>query len=111
MRTDAAPDFRRLFEAVPRCSLVLDPDLVIVAVTDAYLHVTMTRRADILGRRLFDVFPDNPDDPRATGGANLRASLDRVLAEKLPHAMSVQKSPLAREPPRGSRGRSPERDR
>ncbi len=27
---------------------------------DAYLRATMTKRADIIGRGLFDVFPDNP---------------------------------------------------
>ena len=34
----------------------------------------MTRREDILGRGLFDLFPDNPDDPHATGARNLRAA-------------------------------------
>jgi PAS domain S-box-containing protein len=85
------PDFRALFEASPGCFLVLAPDLTIVAVTDAYLQATMTRRPDVVGRGLFDVFPDNPDDPGATGVANLRASLGRVLAERRPDAMAVQK--------------------
>ena len=56
-------DFESLFEAAPGSYLVLDPDLVIVAVSDAYLRDTMTVRASILGRGLFEVFPDNPDDP------------------------------------------------
>jgi hypothetical protein len=34
-----------------------------VAVTDPYLHATMTKREVILGRGIFDVFPDNPNDP------------------------------------------------
>ncbi len=76
---------------MPGLYLVLAPDFTIVAVTDAYLRGTMTRREDILGRGLFEVFPDNPDDPSATGVRNLRASLLQVLQGKIPDAMAVQK--------------------
>lgn len=75
---------------------MLDPDLTIVAVSDAYLRATMTRRDDILGRGLFDVFPDNPDDPEATGVANLRASLDRVRNGLVPDTMAIQKYDIRR---------------
>ena len=91
-----ALDFRALFESAPGCYLVLDPGLVIVAVSDAYLHATMTRREDILGRGLFEVFPDNPDDPEATGVGNLRASLDRVRHGRVPDTMAVQKYDIRR---------------
>jgi PAS domain S-box-containing protein len=87
----APPDFRTLFETAPGCYLVLDPRLAIVAVSDAYLKATMTRRENILGRNLFEVFPDNPDDPAATGTQNLRASLEYVLKHAAPHTMAVQK--------------------
>jgi len=70
---------------------VLTPDLNIVAVTDAYLHATMTKREEILGCGIFDVFPDNPDDASATGVRNLRSSLERVLRERASDAMAVQK--------------------
>jgi PAS domain S-box-containing protein len=90
------PDFRRLFESSAGCVLVLTPDLTIVAVADAYLQATMTKRAEIVGRGLFDVFPDNPDDPGATGTTNLRASLARVLAHKRPDTMTIQKYDIRR---------------
>jgi signal transduction histidine kinase/ActR/RegA family two-component response regulator len=89
-------DFESLFEAAPGSYLVLDPDLVIVAVSDAYLRDTMTVRASILGRGLFEVFPDNPDDPEATGEGNLRASLDRVRRDRVPDTMAVQKYDIRR---------------
>jgi signal transduction histidine kinase/CheY-like chemotaxis protein len=89
-------DFRSLFESAPGCYLVLDPELVIVAVSDAYLQATMTRRKDILGRGLFEVFPDNPDDPEATGVGNLRASLDRVRRGRVPDTMAVQQYDIRR---------------
>ncbi|MDQ3993971.1 MAG: ATP-binding protein [Actinomycetota bacterium] len=92
----AEPNFRALFEAAPGLYLVLDPEFRIVAVSDAYLEATMTRREDILGRDIFDVFPDNPDDPAATGVANLRASLERVRRHRAPDTMAVQKYDIRR---------------
>ncbi|MBR0868848.1 response regulator [Bradyrhizobium tropiciagri] len=71
--------------------MLTSPDFRIVAVTDAYLRATMTERAMIVGRWLFDVFPDNPDDPAADGVRNLRASLERVVQNRRPDTMSVQK--------------------
>jgi PAS domain S-box-containing protein len=85
------PDFQALFQSAPGLYLVLTPDLTIVAVSDAYLRATMTKRPEILGRGVFDVFPDNPDDPYATGSRNLRTSLQRVIQDKTPDTMAVQK--------------------
>jgi PAS domain S-box-containing protein len=85
------PDFRAYFESAPGMYLVLRPDFVIVAVSDAYLRATMTKREEILGRGLFEVFPDNPDDAHANGEKTLRSSLETVLATRAPHTMAVQK--------------------
>jgi PAS domain S-box-containing protein len=96
-RTETTPpDFRTLFERAPGLFLVLQPDLTIVAVSDAYLEATMTRREEIVGRGLFEVFPDNPDDPEATGVSNLRASLDRVRSSLVADTMAVQKYDIRR---------------
>ena len=56
----------------------------------------MTVREEIIGRNLFEVFPDNPDDPAATGVANLRASLDRVRRDGVADTMAVQKYDIRR---------------
>jgi PAS domain-containing protein len=69
----AEPDFRAIFEAAPGAYLVLDPELSIVAVSDGYARATMTQREQIVGRHLFEVFPENPDTPAAEGLRNLRA--------------------------------------
>jgi signal transduction histidine kinase/ActR/RegA family two-component response regulator len=90
------PDFCAVFEAVPGLYLVLARDLTIVAVSDAYLRATMTRREDIVGKGLFKVFPDNPDDPKADGVRNLAASLKRVIANHTADAMPVQKYDIRR---------------
>lgn len=90
------PDFKQLFESAPGSYLVLDPGLTIVAVSEAYLAATMTKRDEIVGRGLFDVFPDNVDDAEATGVSNLQASLDRVRRDAKPDTMAVQKYDIRR---------------
>ena len=91
MEPIAPIDFRNLFESSPGLYLVLLPDFTIVGVSNAYLNATKTRREDIMGKGLFEVFPDNPDDPAATGARNLRASLERVLQTRSADTMAVQK--------------------
>jgi PAS domain S-box-containing protein len=86
-----AIDYQTIFQSLPGLYLVLQPDLTIVAVSDAYLQATMTKREEILGRSLFDLLPDNPDDPGATGIRNLRSSIERVLHDKVADTMAVQK--------------------
>jgi signal transduction histidine kinase len=93
---DGALDYRALFESAPALLLVLAPDLTIVGVSNAYLAATMTRREEMLGRGLFDVFPDNPDDPAADGVRNLKASLRRVRETLEPDTMPVQKYDIRR---------------
>jgi signal transduction histidine kinase len=86
-------DFKLLFESSPEVLLVLLPDaprFTMVAATDARLVATHTTR-DTLGQGLFELFPDNPDDPDASGTNNLRASLARVVATRAADTMAVQK--------------------
>lgn len=90
------PDFRQVFEKSPVLNLVVDVRFVIVAVTDAYCRATMTRRADIVGRGLFEVFPDNPDDSGANGVANLRGSILNVIRFRAPDRMADQKYDIRR---------------
>lgn len=88
---EGPPDFRRVFESAPGPILLLDPDLVMVAASETFLGVVMVRREDVIGRRIFDVFPDNPDDPGTTGERNLHASLERVRRHLVPDVMPVQR--------------------
>lgn len=84
------PDYKILFESLPSLYLILTPDLRIAGVSDAYLHATMTTQ-EIVGHNIFEVFPDNPNDPDATGVNNLSASLHRVLEKRMADAMDIQK--------------------
>ena len=83
-------NFQVLFENLPGLFLILDPQFNMVAANNERLQGTMTSR-DTIGRPLFEVFPDNPDDVNATGTSNLRASLNRVLATRKADSMAVQK--------------------
>lgn len=87
---------QNIFESLPGLYLILTKDLNIVTASDAYLQATMTRRDDIRGRPLFEVFPDNPDDPSADGVANLRSSLRRVIQNQTPDTMAIQKYDVRR---------------
>ncbi|GAA3663337.1 hypothetical protein GCM10022237_24070 [Nocardioides ginsengisoli] len=86
-------DFERLFNAIPANYLVLDLDWQIVAVTDTCLDGRA--RDEVVGRSQFEVFPDNPDDPEASGTATMLAALQRVLDEKAGHAMPVTRYDIA----------------
>lgn len=94
-------DFRSVFEASPALHLLLNRDLIIVAVTEAYLNATMTKREQIIGKHIFNIFPDNPDDATATGVRNLHASLNRVLEGKRPDTMPLQKYDVQRPESKG----------
>ena len=85
--------FRRDLASGDRLLLVLDPGpgLVILEVSDAYLRATLAPRGRLCGRPLFEVFPDNPDDPDADGVANLYASLRTAAETRRPHEMSIQR--------------------
>ncbi|KUM68431.1 hybrid sensor histidine kinase/response regulator [Streptomyces griseorubiginosus] len=85
-----APDFRRLFDSLLSPLLVLTPDFVIVEANRAYLTATRTDRS-IVGRPVFEVFPDNPEDPTADGVANLRRSLETVVASGRTDTMALQR--------------------
>ncbi|MGP3947181.1 PP2C family protein-serine/threonine phosphatase [Streptomyces sp. 7N604] len=84
-------DYAALFAATPSPYVVLGPDLVIVDVNRAYLEATGRTRGDLVGQYVFDAFPENPADPDADGVPNLKASLHRVLAQREPDTMALQK--------------------
>jgi signal transduction histidine kinase len=92
-------DYQALFVHAPGLYMVLEPNaprFTILEATNAYLAATLTKRASMVGRGLFEVFPDDPNDPHATGTSNLRASLERAIASRAPDTMAVQKYPVQR---------------
>ncbi|GII03332.1 ATP-binding protein [Planobispora takensis] len=92
------PDYARLFDAAPTPCVILDSDLVVVAVNRAYLAESFTEREQILGRSLLDLFPEDPDDPSADGRANLARSLRTVLETGRPDTMALQRHDIRTAP-------------
>jgi len=89
------PQYKRLFRATPGKILILLPEnFEIVAVTEDYLKATNTHEKDLLGKTIFDVFPDNPQEIMADGVQNLRASLQRVRSLKTADTMGLQRYPI-----------------
>ena len=82
-----------LFESLPGLFLVFTPDLTIVSISDALLEATMTKREEVLGRGVFEIFPDQPG---TTAIAEWRASLDRVRQTAAPDTMAIQKYDIRR---------------
>ena len=84
-------DCHAIMQALPGLFVLLDARLAIVEISNAYARSTMIQRDAVLGKGMFEVFPDNPADPVADGVRNLHASLRRVLHSGMTDTMAVQK--------------------
>ncbi|WP_328377527.1 SpoIIE family protein phosphatase [Streptomyces sp. NBC_00440] len=89
--TDAAIDYAAVLQALPSMVALLTPELVYVDANEEYLRGSGRSREQLIGRYLFDVFPDNPHDPGASGARNLYASLQRVLSTGERDTMALQR--------------------
>ncbi|GGV20206.1 hypothetical protein GCM10010495_39190 [Kitasatospora herbaricolor] len=89
--TEAAIDYAAVFRTLPGMVALLTPDLVFADANEEFLRLSGRSREQVVGRYLFDVFPDNPNDPSATGARNLAASLKRVLESGERDAMALQR--------------------
>lgn len=86
-------DYLSILRALPGCHLFICPDVprfTIIEVTEAYLQAALADRS-IIGKGIFEAFPDNPSVPDATGVKNLKASLLWVLENKKTHHMVLQR--------------------
>jgi PAS domain S-box-containing protein len=81
-------DFQAVFESSPNPYMLLDRDLRFVAANSAYLRAVSVRREDMIGRRLFEIFPHNPDDPDNQSASLLRESFNRVLTTGAPDVIA-----------------------
>src|SRR4051812_28852833 len=82
------------FKISPTPSLIVLPDspkFTISEVNNSYLEATKSKRDDLIGKGIFEAFPENENDPIADGVKNLTSSLDIVIKSKKSHKMAVQK--------------------
>ena len=100
------PTSRALFESAPGLYLVLDPDLVIVAASDAYLAATMTRAGRHHGPPALRGLPRQPRRPGHRGRAQPEG-VARPRAARAPgrrHVGAEVRRPAARVRGRRLRG-------
>lgn len=91
----SAEHLSRLVDGLPGKVLVATPvDYTVVAVSDEYADAVMLAREDMIGRQLFELFPEDPLHPQAKGSNGLRASLQRVESMRITDVMSLQRYPL-----------------
>ena len=70
--------FQALFRATPYPYLVMSPDLTIVGASSAYLRSVQRTEEEIVGRNVFEAFPENPDNPEATDISEVKALRGKV---------------------------------
>ncbi|MFD8046059.1 PP2C family protein-serine/threonine phosphatase [Streptomyces chartreusis] len=88
---ETAVDYEAIFQCLPGMVALLTPDLVYVDANEDFQRLSGRPREELVGRYLFDVFPDNPNDTTATGMRNLQASLLRVVATGERDTMALQR--------------------
>jgi PAS domain S-box-containing protein len=82
-------DYAAVFRALPGMVALLTPELVYVDVNDDFVRLTGRAREQLLGRYIFEVFPENPHDPAAAGMRETRDSMLRAVATGERDTMAV----------------------
>ncbi|HEY0254272.1 MAG TPA: PAS domain S-box protein, partial [Kofleriaceae bacterium] len=81
-------DLRAVIRSAPDSYLLLTPDLRIAEASDAYLASTMAPRETSIGKYVFEVFPDDPQNQGAE--SNAKAAFLRVTTERQPNARTLR---------------------
>ncbi|WP_105975510.1 PP2C family protein-serine/threonine phosphatase [Streptomyces geranii] len=73
-------DYAAVFRALPGMVALLTPELVYADANDDFVRLSGRTREQLVGRYIFDVFPENPNDPAAAGMRETEASMLRTVA-------------------------------
>jgi signal transduction histidine kinase/DNA-binding response OmpR family regulator len=73
-------DYVALFRDSPGACLVVAADYTIVDVNEAYLHMTLGPREDLVGENYFDAFPVRPGAPNLEQANEIKTAFARVFA-------------------------------
>jgi PAS domain-containing protein len=77
-RAKAERIFHSAFAQAHFPCMVMTPDFIIVGANDPYAALTGVAQEAMTGLPVFEVFPDNPNDPNADGVRTMTASFKRV---------------------------------
>lgn len=70
-------------------AMLLDRDLRIRGLNATYEAVSMRARNELLGEYVFDVFPEDPNEPRANGSSQLAASVESAMRSNATDTMPI----------------------
>ncbi|MFG3350290.1 PP2C family protein-serine/threonine phosphatase [Streptomyces sp. NPDC048018] len=73
-------DYGAVFHALPGMVALLTPDLLYADANEDFLRLAGRTRDQLVGRYIFDVFPEHPGEPAAAGMRETRESMLRVVA-------------------------------
>lgn len=91
-------DYQLLFNNIPDRYIVFHPqapDYTILTASNAYLEMTGRTKDDIVGKNLFDAFPDTSPRAKKTGKGELQESLERCTTTEQPDHMGVIRYDIA----------------
>ncbi|HSH55571.1 MAG TPA: PAS domain-containing protein, partial [Candidatus Limnocylindrales bacterium] len=83
-------DYQALFNSLPGSYIAFlpdDPNFTIVAESNAHASITMVKPGEVIGKPLFEVFPDTSSKYQETGISDLVESLRMVTKTGLPDTM------------------------
>ncbi|WP_128430460.1 PP2C family protein-serine/threonine phosphatase [Streptomyces cyaneus] len=88
---EKAIDYEAVFHGLPGMVALLTPELVYADANEDFQRLSGRTRAQLVGRYIFDVFPEKPKDPAATGMRDVQASMLRVVATGERDTMALQR--------------------
>ncbi|MGW2516407.1 PP2C family protein-serine/threonine phosphatase [Streptomyces sp. NPDC001617] len=89
--SDPAIDYAAVFHALPGMVALMTPELIYADVNEDFLRGAGRKREQLIGRYIFDVFPENPGSPTARGVRNVGDSMRRVLETGERDTMALQR--------------------
>jgi PAS domain S-box-containing protein len=93
-------DYQNLFENLPEHYVLFKSDspvFTMLAASKAYLSITGKTREEIIGKSLFDIFPDTSEIAAETGTGELQAALDAVIASQKQESTGILRYDLTDE--------------
>jgi PAS domain S-box-containing protein len=88
--------YQSLFDRSPIPEYLTSPsaDPIILAANDAFVTLVGRSRESLVGTRLFEAFPGDPDDPQQTALSSVRQSFERVIATGTSDQLQLQRYPI-----------------
>lgn len=75
-------NFQKLFESLPGLFVVLKPDYTILAASEDYAKVVQSDLSKIIGRKITELLPHNPNDPNNDAMKEVVSSIEKVIHTK-----------------------------